>query len=113
VAFLAVFSAKKQLQIAFSEFRRFRENYARACARGVADDRPRVDAPLHLSREGRRMLRKVMDVSAAHEAELCAGLDASERKQLIALLSRLAAEHGLYRRPSSVAEGNAERTAGE
>jgi DNA-binding MarR family transcriptional regulator len=50
---------------------------------------------LHLSPEGRRVLRKVMDASAAHEAELCAGLDATEREQLIALLSRLAAEHGL------------------
>jgi DNA-binding MarR family transcriptional regulator len=55
---------------------------------------PRVRA-LHLSREGRRLLRKVMDASAEHEAELSAGLDSGEREQLIALLGRVAAEQGL------------------
>lgn len=75
----------------------------------VPSDR-RVHA-LHLSREGRRVLRKVMDVSAAHEAEVCAGLDATERKQLIALLSRLAAEHGLATGVHpGVAQGSAEPT---
>lgn len=61
--------------------------------RPIASDR-RVRA-LHVSREGRRLLRKVMDASAEHEAELCAGLELAERKQLIALLSRLADEQGL------------------
>jgi DNA-binding MarR family transcriptional regulator len=61
--------------------------------RPIAGDR-RVRA-LHLSRDGRRVLRKVMDASAKHEAELCSGLDASDRTQLIGLLSRLAADHGL------------------
>ena len=61
--------------------------------RPIATDR-RVRA-LHLSRKGRRLLARVMRVSAEHEAELCAGLDTSEREQLIALLSRLAGEHGL------------------
>ena len=61
--------------------------------RAVHGDR-RVRA-LYLTRQGRRLLGRVMQVSAEHEAELCAGLDRSEREQLIALLSRLAAEQGL------------------
>jgi DNA-binding MarR family transcriptional regulator len=61
--------------------------------RPIPGDR-RVRA-LHLSREGRRVLRKVMAASAQHEAALCAGLDPGEREQLISLLSRLAADHGL------------------
>jgi len=36
-----------------------------------------------------------MNVSADHEAQLCAGLTQAERQQLIALLSRVAAEQGL------------------
>lgn len=74
--------------------------------RPIPGDR-RVRA-LHLSRDGRRVLRKVMAVSAEHEAALCAGLEAAEREQLIALLSRLAAEHGL---PSGVHPGIAEDRA--
>jgi DNA-binding MarR family transcriptional regulator len=61
--------------------------------RPVHGDR-RVRA-LHLTREGRRALGRVMKVSAEHEAELCKGLDPTEREQLIALLSRVAAEQGL------------------
>jgi DNA-binding MarR family transcriptional regulator len=77
--------------------------------RGMLERRPipgdrRVRA-LHLTRQGRRVLSKVMDASAEHEAELCAGLDADERKQLIALLSRMAADHGL---PTGVHPGVAE-----
>jgi DNA-binding MarR family transcriptional regulator len=67
--------------------------------RGLLERRPipgdrRVRA-LHLTREGRRVLRKVMDASAEHEAELTAGLDPHEREQLIALLGRIAADQGL------------------
>lgn len=67
--------------------------------RGILQRRPirgdrRVRA-LHLTPEGRRVLRKVMKASSEHEAELCAGLDPSEREHLIALLSRVAAEQGL------------------
>jgi DNA-binding MarR family transcriptional regulator len=80
--------------------------------RGLLERRPipadrRVRA-LYLSREGRRVLRKVMEASAEHETELCAGLDAAEREQLIALLSRLADEHGL---PTGVHPGVAENGA--
>jgi DNA-binding MarR family transcriptional regulator len=50
---------------------------------------------LHLTRDGRRLLNKVMEVSLEHERQLCKGLQPAEREQLIALLSRLAAEQGL------------------
>jgi DNA-binding MarR family transcriptional regulator len=61
--------------------------------RAIPGDR-RVRA-LHLTREGHRVLRKVMDASAEHEAALTVGLDPREREQLIALLGRVAAEQGL------------------
>ncbi|MGH3082713.1 MAG: MarR family winged helix-turn-helix transcriptional regulator [Gaiellaceae bacterium] len=85
--------------------------------RGLLDRRPipgdrRVRA-LHLSRKGRSVLRKVMDASAEHEAELIVGLDPTEREQLIALLSRMAAEHGLATGVHpGVAEGAGERDSG-
>lgn len=59
----------------------------------IPDDR-RVRT-LHLTYEGRRLLGEVMEMSAGHERQLCAGLRADEREQLIALLSRLAAQQGL------------------
>jgi hypothetical protein len=37
----------------------------------------------------------MMQVSADHEAQLCAGLTQNERHRLIDLLSRIAAEQGL------------------
>ena len=39
------------------------------------------------TREGRQLLGKITEVSARHEAELCAGLTPVERRRLIALLS--------------------------
>jgi DNA-binding MarR family transcriptional regulator len=50
---------------------------------------------LHLTGEGRRLLVRLMQVSADHEAQLCAGLTQAERHRLIDLLSRIAAEQGL------------------
>jgi DNA-binding MarR family transcriptional regulator len=50
---------------------------------------------LHLTGEGRRLLEGLMQVSAEHEAQLCAGLSDSERRRLIGLLSRVADEQGL------------------
>jgi DNA-binding MarR family transcriptional regulator len=77
--------------------------------RGLLERRPipgdrRVRA-LHLSRKGRRTLGKVMEASAEHEAEVIAGLDTGEREQLIGVLGRLAAEHGL---PTGVHPGVAD-----
>jgi DNA-binding MarR family transcriptional regulator len=50
---------------------------------------------LHLTGDGRRLLEGLMQVSAEHEAHLCAGLTQAERHRLIDLLSRIAAEQGL------------------
>jgi hypothetical protein len=50
---------------------------------------------LYLTGHGRRLLDRLMQVSAEHEAQLCAGLSDSERRRLIGLLSRVAAEQGL------------------
>jgi DNA-binding MarR family transcriptional regulator len=50
---------------------------------------------LHLTGDGRRLLVRLMQVSAEHEAQLCAGLTQAERHRLIDLLSRIAAEQGL------------------
>jgi hypothetical protein len=58
---------------------------------------------LHLTGDGRRLLDRLMQVSAEHEAQLCAGLTDSERRQLNALLSRVAAEQGL---PTGVHPGD-------
>lgn len=61
--------------------------------RSVPGDR-RIRA-LHLTAEGRRALDRVLRVSAEHEAAMCEGLGGPEREQLIALLSRIAAQQGL------------------
>jgi DNA-binding MarR family transcriptional regulator len=50
---------------------------------------------LHLTGDGRRLLDRLMQVSAEHEAQLCAGLTQAERQRLISLLSRLAVKQGL------------------
>jgi DNA-binding MarR family transcriptional regulator len=57
------------------------------------DDR-RVRA-LYLTAGGRRLLGEVMEISLAHERQLCKGLQPAEREQLITLLGRVAAEQGL------------------
>jgi DNA-binding MarR family transcriptional regulator len=58
-----------------------------------ADDR-RVRT-LHLTADGRRLLGEVMEISQAHERQICKGLQPAEREQLITLLGRIAAEQGL------------------
>jgi DNA-binding MarR family transcriptional regulator len=50
---------------------------------------------LVLTHEGRRMLDRLMQVSAEHEEQLCAGLTQAERQRLITLLRRVAGEQGL------------------
>ena len=50
---------------------------------------------LHLTEDGRRVLGELAKVSAEHERQLSAGLDADERELLRALLRRIAAEQGL------------------
>jgi hypothetical protein len=41
------------------------------------------------------MLDRLMQVSAEHEEQLCAGLTQAERQRLITLLRRVAGEQGL------------------
>jgi DNA-binding MarR family transcriptional regulator len=50
---------------------------------------------LWLTGEGRTLLDEVLTVSSAHEADICAGLTETGRRQLIELLSVIAAEQGL------------------
>ena len=50
---------------------------------------------LHLTPEGRKILEKVMEISKEHEAQLCTGLEAAEREQLVGLLNRIVVEQGL------------------
>jgi len=50
---------------------------------------------LHLTKEGRRLLGEIMELSVEHEQELCRGLQPADRDQLLTLLNRLAAEQGL------------------
>jgi DNA-binding MarR family transcriptional regulator len=67
--------------------------------RGLLQRRPSpVDRRAHalvLTPEGRRLLGKLMQMSAAHEAQLCAGLSQAERRRLLVLLSQVAAQQGL------------------
>lgn len=52
---------------------------------------------LWLTDRGGRVLREVMAVSRAHEADICAGLSERDRRQLIVLLSVIVSEQGLAR----------------
>jgi DNA-binding MarR family transcriptional regulator len=58
--------------------------------RPAPDDR-RVRA-LYMTPKGRRTLKRAVDVAIAYEAELCSGLKAAEREQLIDLLQKLQGE---------------------
>jgi DNA-binding MarR family transcriptional regulator len=50
---------------------------------------------LHLTNPGNDFMGRLAAVGAAHEDDICAGLDDSERAQLHDLLERLAARQGL------------------
>src|SRR6184192_1907593 len=52
-----------------------------------ADRRVRT---LHLTPQGRQMVRQLVQASSAHEEGLCAGLDAAERAHLVSLLRKAA-----------------------
>jgi len=45
---------------------------------------------LHLTRQGKRVVRHLAESSAAHEAQLCAGFEPAEREQLLLLLRKAA-----------------------
>jgi DNA-binding MarR family transcriptional regulator len=58
-----------------------------------ADDR-RLYA-LHLTDQGTAMLAKLRVAATEHEEQVCRGLSAEERRQLVGLLRRIAEEQGL------------------
>jgi DNA-binding MarR family transcriptional regulator len=57
-----------------------------------ADRRVRT---LHLTGLGKTMVRKLVELEAAHEAGLCVGLEPAERERLITLLKKTARGLGL------------------
>jgi DNA-binding MarR family transcriptional regulator len=59
------------------------------------DDADRRRNSLRLTSGGRAAVQKVAAVARAHEDDLCAALSSTERRQLAALLERIAAEQGL------------------
>lgn len=61
--------------------------------RSNPDDR-RLHA-LHLTETGRQMLPRIGEVARAHNDVICRALDPAEREQLLALLTRIADDHGL------------------
>jgi len=67
--------------------------------RGLLERRPnsrdRRARALHLTKEGRRRLRRAFAVALAFEQELCRGLTDAEREQLLGLLGRLGEGLGL------------------
>jgi len=67
---------------------------------------------LHLTDLGGDFMRQLATVGAAHEEDICTGLDVDERAQLHDLLERLAARQGLttgvhpgYRQPPTTTPG--------
>ncbi len=63
---------------------------------GLMERRPDPDdrriRALHLTRKGRSVLERAVQVAIEHELRLCAGLDEKEREQLIDLLHKLQEE---------------------
>jgi DNA-binding MarR family transcriptional regulator len=68
-------------------------------ARGLVERRrnpnDRRAHALHLTADGRQMLDRAMAAASAYEAQLCSCLSAEERTELLELLRRVAANHGL------------------
>jgi DNA-binding MarR family transcriptional regulator len=52
---------------------------------------------LWLTTRGRKLLDEVIAVSRTHEADICAGLSESDRRQLIEFLAVIVSEQGLAR----------------
>ncbi|MEV7008723.1 MarR family winged helix-turn-helix transcriptional regulator [Streptosporangium sp. NPDC051022] len=50
---------------------------------------------LHLTAEGERVMAEMRELGAAHEDDICAALDETQRAQLAGLLSAIAAQQGL------------------
>jgi DNA-binding MarR family transcriptional regulator len=74
---------------------------------------------VHLTGAGTSFMQQLASVGAAHEDDICAGLDSSERALLAALLERIAARQGLttgvhpgYRQPGKPGPETPEPAAG-
>ncbi|WP_297503425.1 MarR family winged helix-turn-helix transcriptional regulator [Pseudonocardia sp.] len=67
--------------------------------RGIVERRRNPDDrrlhALHLTEEGEKLLRRIGEVARAHDEAICGALEPEERRNLRALLDKLAAEHGL------------------
>jgi DNA-binding MarR family transcriptional regulator len=63
----------------------------RGLLRRQGDPADRRVRTLHLTSEGRRMVRTLAEVSAAHEHSLCVGLKGEERQHLLLLLKKVVA----------------------
>jgi len=55
-----------------------------------ADAADRRVRNLHLTPQGKRVVRQLTELSTAHEAQLCGGLKPAEREQLLVLLRKAA-----------------------
>jgi DNA-binding MarR family transcriptional regulator len=55
----------------------------------------RRHSELVLTKKGERTLKRLSQIVVAHEADLCAGLTAAEREQLVALGRKIARQQGL------------------
>jgi DNA-binding MarR family transcriptional regulator len=62
-----------------------------------ANPRDRRAHALWLTNRGRKVLDQIMTLSREHEADICAGLPDSGRRQLIELLAAIVSEQGLAR----------------
>jgi DNA-binding MarR family transcriptional regulator len=67
----------------------------RGLAQRRRDPADRGAYTLHLTPAGRKMLARLGRVAEEHEAELLTALNASERRQLISVLQRVAESQGL------------------
>jgi len=62
-----------------------------------SDPQDRRNHALYLTAKAGRLMGQLNDVAVAHEEALCAGLGPKERRQLVALLQKVAANQGLER----------------
>ncbi|GAA0725159.1 winged helix-turn-helix transcriptional regulator [Dactylosporangium roseum] len=67
--------------------------------KGLVERRPsetdRRHHALHLTVDGEHMMTEMRSIAAAHDDDICAGLDPDERSQLARLLQRIADQQGL------------------
>ena len=74
-----------------------------------ANPQDRRARAVHVTPAGSRLLRRVMELSKRHEDDVCRGLSAGERRELVGLLARIADEQGLSPGVHPGVEGRAPR----